>query len=110
LCRECTSLGSRGIRTGKYQHLYLQHLYPFLSLTNVSLFHSIPLALLASVYEKPSTEPVWRPNNPCKLGPILFPSPSPRVWHWAHRVLKRLAPFFASPVLRYLLASILSLI
>jgi len=60
-------------------------------------FHSIAFCLLASVYEKPSTEPVWRPKRPCKLGPILLPSPWPRVWHWAHRVLKRFAPFFASP-------------
>jgi hypothetical protein len=64
----------------------------------VSSVQVIPFALLASVYENPSTEPVLRPKRPCKLGPILFPSPSPRVWHWAQRVLKRLAPFFASPI------------
>ena len=65
--------------------------------TRVSSFHTMSLDLLASVYEKPCTEPVWRPNKPWRLGPILLPSPSPRVWHCAHRVLKRLAPFFASP-------------
>ena len=64
----------------------------------MSLFQVIPFALLASVYEKPSTEPVFRPKRPCKLGPILFASPSPRVWHCAQRVLNRLAPFFASPI------------
>jgi hypothetical protein len=54
--------------------------------------------LLASVYEKPSTEPVWRPKRPWRLGPILLASPSPRVWHCAQRVLKRLAPFLLSPM------------
>lgn len=32
--------------------------------TRVSSCHVIPLALLASVYEKPSTEPVLRPKRP----------------------------------------------
>ena len=27
----------------------------------------------------------------------MLPSPSFRVWHWAHRVFKRLAPFLKSP-------------
>jgi len=109
-CLECTSLGSRGTRTIFFLSAFTSHLVrrsapakSNLELllkgdpTKVSSFHSIPFALLASVYENPGTEPVCRPNSPCKLGPILFPSPSPRVWHCAQRVLKRLAPFFASP-------------
>lgn len=75
--------------------------------TRVSVSHLTPLALLASVYEKPSTCPEVRPKRPCRLGPILFPSPSPRVWHCAQRVLKRLAPFFESPVSCRWLADIL---
>lgn len=35
---------------------------------------------------------------PCKLGPTLWGSPAPTVWHCAQRVLKREAPFLASPV------------
>jgi hypothetical protein len=65
--------------------------------TRVSSFHVMPFCLLASVYEKPSTEPVLRPNRPCRLGPILLPSDSTTVWHCAHLVLNRLAPFFESP-------------
>jgi hypothetical protein len=53
---------------------------------NVSVCHSMPFCLLASVYEKPSTWPVLRPKRPCKLGPILFPSFSTTLWHCAHRV------------------------
>lgn len=54
--------------------------------TNVDSFHSMPFCLFASVYEKPSTWPVFRPKRPWRFGPILLPSPSLRVWHWAHRV------------------------
>src|ERR1700730_8760495 len=50
----------------------------------------MPFDLLASVYEKPSTEPVLRPKRPCRLGPILLPSDSTVVWHWAHRVYRML--------------------
>lgn len=49
--------------------------------TSVSVPHSTPFCLLASVYEKPSTWPDLRPKRPCRLGPILLPSPSFRVWH-----------------------------
>ena len=35
-----------------------------LRLTRVSSFHVIAFCLLASVYEKPSTEPVLRPKRP----------------------------------------------
>lgn len=52
----------------------------------MSSFHSIPLSLFACVYEKPETWPVLRPNKPWRFGPILFGSPSFRVWHCAHRV------------------------
>lgn len=58
----------------------------------------MPFCLLASVYEKPSTWPVFRPKRPWRLGPILLPSDSTVEWHCAHLVLKRLAPFFASPI------------
>ena len=61
--------------------------------TRVSLFHSTPFCLLASVYEKPSTWPDLRPKRPCRLGPILLPSPSFRVWHCAHRVCPVLERF-----------------
>jgi hypothetical protein len=54
--------------------------------TRVSSSQVMPFCLLASVYEKPSTWPVLRPKRPCRLGPILLPSPSFRVWHCAHRV------------------------
>ena len=30
-------------------------------------------------------------------GLTLLPSPSFKLWHWAQRVLKRLAPFLLSP-------------
>jgi hypothetical protein len=49
--------------------------------TRVSSAQVMPFCLLASVYEKPSTWPVLRPQRPCRLGPILLPSPSFRVWH-----------------------------
>lgn len=69
----------------------------------------------ASVYLKPCAWPVFRPNrllcatsrttvshipqtqarrnrpcgtHPWRLGPTLWPSPAPTVWHWAQRVLK----------------------
>lgn len=47
--------------------------------TNVSSDHTMPLALFASVYEKPSTWPVLRPKRPCRLGPILLPSLASRL-------------------------------
>lgn len=54
--------------------------------TRVSSVHVMPFCLLASVYEKPATEPVLRPKRPCRLGPILLPSDSMTLWHWAHLV------------------------
>lgn len=68
--------------------------------TRVLSSHVMALFLLASVYWKPSTWPVLRPNRPCRFGPTLLPSPSCRLWHCAQRVLKRPAPFLVSPVLR----------
>lgn len=41
---------------------------------------------------------VARPTHPWRLGPTLWGSPLPRVWHWAQRVLKRPAPLEASPI------------
>ena len=64
---------------------------------SVLSFQVIPFCLLASVYEKPSTEPVLRPKRPWSAGPILLPPPDSTVWHCAQRVLKRLAPFLTSP-------------
>lgn len=56
--------------------------------TRVSSAQVMPLDLFDSEYEKPSTWPVLRPKRPCRLGPILLPSPSFRLWHCAQRVCK----------------------
>lgn len=71
---------SRYSNCGARQSLSSCHeLGAFCPHTNVSSFHSMPFALFASVYEKPSTCPVFRPKRPCRLGPTLFPSPSLRL-------------------------------
>ena len=93
---ECTSLGSRDIQTIQLS-VCIEIETDRAHHTRVPSSHVIPFCLFASVYEKPSTCPVFRPNKPCRLGPILLPSDSTTEWHCWHLVLKRLAPFLASP-------------
>jgi hypothetical protein len=54
---------------------YVNRVSSFLSIISLFLkgeveYHVMPFCLLASVYWKPSTCPVFRPNNPCKLSSV----------------------------------------
>lgn len=60
-----------------------------------------PLLLLASVYEKPSAWPVFRPNSPQRLGPVLCLPPSSTEWHWEHFWTKAFFPFSMSPIVTW---------
>merc|ERR550519_2544197 len=61
--------------------------------SSVSLFHVMPLDLLASVYAYPAPCPVCLPISPLRLGPVLCLPPASTVWHCAQRWTKIFFPF-----------------